>query len=58
MDESVSLKLSVQSEGGTRAGSPVFQAPGFDVVNEYSSTFMESYYDGTTGRFGMRNNQR
>ena len=59
VDESVSLKLSVQSEGGgAHAGTPTFQAPGFDVVNEYTSTFMESYYDGTTGQFGMRNNQQ
>jgi hypothetical protein len=63
LDESVALKLTVQSEGslsigGGHLGAPQFTAPDFDVVNEYSGTQVESYYDGTTGRFGMRNNQQ
>jgi hypothetical protein len=58
VDESVSLKLTVQSEGGASAGQPQFTAPDFEVVNEYSGTYVESYYDGNSGRFGMRNNQQ
>lgn len=58
IDESVSLKFTVQSEGGSSVSEPHFRAPDFDVVNEYTGTFVESYYDGTTGRFGMRNNQQ
>jgi hypothetical protein len=58
VDESVSLKLTVQSEGGASVGNVHFKAPDFDVVNEYTGTYVESYYDGTTGQFGMRNNQQ
>jgi hypothetical protein len=58
MDESVSLKLTVQGEGAFNVGNPKFNAPDFDVVNEYTGTYVESYYDSSTGRFGMRNNQQ
>jgi hypothetical protein len=58
VDESVSLKLTVQSEGNSAATEPKFNAPDFEVVNEYSGTYVESYYDGNTGHFGMRNNQQ
>src|SRR4051794_32562829 len=58
LDDSVSLKMTVQSEGVANVSEPTFSAPDFDVVNEYRGTYVESYYDGTTGRFGMRNNQQ
>lgn len=59
LDESVSLKFTVQSKGGgSQVSQPRFQAPDFDVVNQYSGTHIESYYDGNTGQFGMRNNQQ
>jgi hypothetical protein len=59
LDESVSLKFTVQSEGGgSQVSQPRFQAPDFDVVNQYNGTHIESYYDGNTGQFGMRNNQQ
>lgn len=54
-DESVSLKLSVQADGRARVGEPEFEAPDFDVLNQYRSTFVESFYEN--GHFGMRNNQ-
>lgn len=54
-DESVSLKLSVQADGRARVGEPEFDAPDFDVLNQYRSTFVESFYEN--GQFGMRNNQ-
>lgn len=55
MDDSVSLKLSVKTEGNTRVTAPQFSAPDFEVINEYSNNMVESYYEN--GRFGMRNNQ-
>jgi len=55
LDESVSLKLSVHTDGRNAASSPQFNAPDFEVVNEYSQTFVESYYEN--GRFGTRNTQ-
>ncbi len=57
LDESVSLQFSVESDGSTRAGSPQFTAPGFEVMNEYQSNQIQSYYDGTTGKFGMKSIQ-
>lgn len=54
-DESVSLKLSVQADGRARVNEPEFDAPDFDVLNQYRSTFVESFYEN--GHFGMRNNQ-
>lgn len=50
-DESVSLRLKVTSDSSIRINNVDFNAPDFDVVNEYSSTFSNSYYDN--GRFGM-----
>ncbi len=55
LDDSVSLKLSIKADGGLSASQPQFQAPDFEVLNEYNSTYVESYYEN--GRFGMRNNQ-
>jgi hypothetical protein len=55
LDDSVSLKLAVRIEGGIMVGPPEFDAPDFEVVNQYEGTFIESYYEN--GRFGMRNNR-
>ncbi len=52
-DESVSLKMSVTVEGDSNATQPHFLAPDFEVVNQFQSTFVQSYYEN--GRFGMRN---
>ncbi len=54
LDDSVSLKMSVRANGTLSAGRPRFTAPDFEVVNEYTSTFVESYYEN--GNFGVRNN--
>ena len=56
LDDSVTLKFNVQIEGSASIGRPDFSAPDFQVVNEYTGTFVESYYEN--GRFGMRNNQQ
>ncbi len=57
VDESIALKLSVESDGRASVEGVAFDAPQFDLVNEYSSTQAQSYYDGTTGRFGMKTTQ-
>ncbi|MFN7684022.1 MAG: BatD family protein [Oligoflexia bacterium] len=56
MDESVSLQFSIQSDGNFQIGEPHFDAPDFDEVNQYSSVFVESYYQN--GQFGVRNNKK
>jgi hypothetical protein len=56
LEESVALKFSVRLEGAGSFEGPSYDAPDFDVVNEYSGTFVESYYEN--GRFGMRNNRQ
>ena len=40
MDESISLKLTIENDdgGSVRASEPEFDAPGFEVLNEYRST--------------------
>ncbi|MDR3608040.1 MAG: BatD family protein [Oligoflexia bacterium] len=58
IDDTVSLKLGLVTEGGASLSSPSFEAPDFDVVNSYDSSFVESYYDSSTGRFGMKNSQQ
>ncbi len=55
-DDSVSLKLSVRTEGATAVEPPNFSAPDFDLVNEFTGAFVESYYEN--GRFGARNTQQ
>ncbi len=53
VDESVSLKLSIEVEDIGKIKTPHFSAPDFDVVNEFTSTFVQSYYDN--GKFGAKN---
>lgn len=58
LDDTVSLKLNVQASGSSSVGQPTFDAPGFEVVNSYDSTYVESYYDQSTNQFGMKNTQQ
>ncbi len=55
MDESVSLRMKVVTDGVPSTQEPEFSAPDFDLVNQYSSVFVQSYYE--KGRFGSRNNR-
>lgn len=54
-DESISLKLSVKTEGNVGMGTPTYSAPEFDLINQFDNTFIESFYKA--GRFGVRNNR-
>ena len=56
LDESISLKFRILSDGVDSRDEPEFQAPDFDLVNQYSSVFVESYFEN--GRFGARNNRQ
>ncbi len=53
-DESISLKLSVELEGTHQVdAAPSYNAPDFELVNEYTNSQTYSYLDN--GTFGMRN---
>jgi len=54
-DESVSVKFAVSVDGNATVGGLKFSAPDFEVINEYNSNFMQSYYEN--GQFGMRKTQ-
>ena len=54
-DETVSLKLNIQSESGVTLEKHQVSAPDFDLVNEYTSNYVESYY--INGNFGTRTKQ-
>jgi BatD DUF11 like domain len=56
MDESLSLRFSIRVEGTAQVGDPEYNAPDFDEVNQYSSVFVESFYEN--GKFGVRNNRK
>ncbi|MEO5971082.1 MAG: BatD family protein [Bdellovibrionia bacterium] len=58
LDATVSLKMLVRSDSNTMAGEPQFQAPDFEVVNEYKSISVESRYDSTNGGLSMQNTQQ
>ena len=58
LDGTVSLKMLVRSDSNTMAGEPQFQAPDFEVVNEYKSISVESRYDSTSGGLSMQNTQQ
>ena len=55
LDESVSLKFSIRTEGNMATGEPQYSAPDFELLNQYSGVFVESFYEN--GTFGMRNNR-
>ena len=54
VDESVTLKMSVQSDNG-QVSDPQYSAPGFDLLNQYNAVQTQSVYDDTTGRISVVN---
>jgi len=50
LDGSVSLKLTVTSDSGS-SSDPEFNAPGFEVVSQFSSFSMSSQFDSSTNGF-------
>lgn len=56
MDESLSLRFSIRTEGTFQVGEPTYSAPDFDELNQFQSTFVESFYEN--GKFGVRNNKK
>ncbi|MCM2321628.1 MAG: BatD family protein [Oligoflexia bacterium] len=57
-DESLSVHFTVTAEGSVDVGEIRFRAPDFDAINEYNSTFVKSFYDSSTGRFGMTHSRK
>lgn len=57
LDESVSLKFSVQGEGNVATNPPTYDAPDFQEVNSYDSSFVESTYDSSSGQIVMKTTQ-
>jgi hypothetical protein len=56
-DDSVALKFVVRTDSSMNSfDGPEFNAPDFDVINEYTGTYVESYYEN--GNFGVRHNQQ
>lgn len=58
VDESVALTLSVQADSMSRAENLRFQAPDFDLLNEFNSSNMTSRYDSSSGRIVTRVTQK
>lgn len=55
LGDTVSLKLNLQAAGNSSVGDPTFDAPDFEVVNSYDSTYVESYYNQGTNQFETKN---
>lgn len=53
-DESVSLKLVIQSDGKVPMEMPEFSAPSFEELQHYESTSINSYYDSDSGTVGAK----
>lgn len=53
-DESVSLKLTVEADGTVPVNTPEFSAPGFEEIQNYQNSMVNSTYDATTGKFGAK----
>ncbi len=53
-DESVSVKLTVEADGTVPVESPQFDAPGFDEIQNYQGSFVQSYYDSNAGKFSAK----
>lgn len=53
-DESVSLKLVVEADGTVPVETPEFSAPNFDEIQNYQGSFVQSYYDSDSGKFGAK----
>lgn len=58
LDDTIALKLNVQAEGQASVSQPTFDAPDFEVLNSFSSSFVESSYDQATNRWGVKNSQQ
>src|SRR6185437_12912935 len=50
VDESVTLKLNVESSSSASVGDPQFSAPDFDLLNQYNEVQTQSYYDDQSGQ--------
>src|SRR5262245_49766821 len=55
LDDSVSLRLVMESGGDTPFRDPSFNAPDFELVNQYQDTQIRSLYEN--GQFMVRNTQ-
>lgn len=53
-DESVSMKLVVEADGTVPVEAPEFNAPNFDELQNYQGSFVQSYYDSNSGKFGAK----
>ena len=45
LDESLALKFVIKSNANERITEPNFNAPGFEVINEYSGSYTQSLYE-------------
>ena len=55
LDETLTLRMLIQSDGRGNVGQPHFNAPDFDVVQQSSSVSVRSEYDSSVGRFSTVN---
>ena len=55
LDETVTLRLLIQSDGRGNVSQPHFNAPDFEVIQQSSSVSVRSEYDSTAGRFSTVN---
>ncbi len=53
-DESVSVKLVVEADGTVPVETPEFSAPNFEEIQNYQGSFVQSYYDSNSGKFGAK----
>lgn len=53
-DESVSVKMVVEADGTVPIEAPTFSAPGFDEIQNYQGSFVQSYYDSNAGKFSAK----
>lgn len=53
-DESVSMKLIVEADGTVPIETPEFSAPSFEEIQNYQGSFVQSYYDSASGKFGAK----
>src|SRR5690606_18260085 len=52
----INLKLTFKMEGtGSGANPPTYSAPDFELINEFNSSFVESYY--RNGSFGVQRSE-
>ncbi len=52
-DDSVSVKFRIETDSMGPIGELEYSAPDFDVVQQYNSNFVSSFYEN--GRIGIRN---